>query len=61
MPEARRLLRALAHIVDGLSSPEDRIEYLTQLGRDHRKYSVEPAMYDVVGEVLIATLHMRLQ
>jgi NAD(P)H-flavin reductase/hemoglobin-like flavoprotein len=57
MDEQRdRLLRALARIVDGLSSPEDLAEYLTQLGRDHRKYSVEPAMYDMVGEVLIATL-----
>jgi NAD(P)H-flavin reductase len=57
MDEQRdRLLRALARIVDGLSSPEDLVEYLTQLGRDHRKYSVEPAMYDMVGEALIATL-----
>ena len=53
MDEQRdRLLRALARIVDGLSSPEDLVEYLTQLGRDHRKYSVEPAMYDMVGEAL---------
>ena len=51
-----RLLRALARIVEGLTSPEDLVRYLSQLGRDHRKYSVEPAMYDAVGEALIATL-----
>ena len=27
-----------------------------QLGRDHRKYGVEPEMYEAVGEALIATL-----
>jgi NAD(P)H-flavin reductase/hemoglobin-like flavoprotein len=51
-----RLLRALLRIVEGLSSPEDLAAYLSQLGRDHRKYSVEPVMYDAVGEALIATL-----
>jgi NAD(P)H-flavin reductase/hemoglobin-like flavoprotein len=51
-----RLLRALVRIVEGLSSPEDLAAYLSQLGRDHRKYSVEPVMYDAVGEALIATL-----
>ena len=51
-----RLLRALIRIVEGLTSPEDLVRYLSQLGRDHRKYSVAPAMYDAVGEALIATL-----
>ena len=51
-----RLLRALIRIVEGLTSPEDLVRYLSQLGRDHRKYSVEPGMYDAVGEALIATL-----
>jgi NAD(P)H-flavin reductase/hemoglobin-like flavoprotein len=57
MDEQRdRLFRALSRIVESLSSPEDLVRYLSQLGRDHRKYSVEPAMYDAVGEALIATL-----
>jgi NAD(P)H-flavin reductase/hemoglobin-like flavoprotein len=51
-----RLLRALIQIVEGLTCPEDLVRYLSQLGRDHRKYSVEPAMYDAVGKALIATL-----
>jgi NAD(P)H-flavin reductase/hemoglobin-like flavoprotein len=51
-----RLLGALVRIVEGLTSPEDLARYLSQLGHDHRKYSVEPAMYGAVGEALIATL-----
>src|SRR6266568_6501309 len=39
MDEQRdRLFRALARIVESLSSPEELASYLTQLGRDHRKY-----------------------
>ena len=51
-----RLFRALGRIVRSLSSPEELAAYLTQLGRDHRKYSVEPEMYDAVGDALMATL-----
>jgi NAD(P)H-flavin reductase/hemoglobin-like flavoprotein len=57
MDEQRdRLFRALARIVQSLSTPEELASYLTQLGHDHRKYGVEPGMYDAVGEALIATL-----
>ena len=57
MDEQRdRLFHALARIIETLTSPEDLAAYLTQLGRDHRKYSVEPAMYETVGAALIATL-----
>ncbi len=57
MDEQRdRLFRALAHIVQSLSTPEEMARYLTQLGKDHRKYAVQPDMYDAVGEALIATL-----
>jgi NAD(P)H-flavin reductase len=57
MDEQRdRLLRALTRIVESMSTPEDMATYLSQLGRDHRKYAVEPWMYEVVGEALIATL-----
>jgi NAD(P)H-flavin reductase/hemoglobin-like flavoprotein len=51
-----RLLGALVRIVEGLTSPEDLVRYLSQLGHDHRKYGVEPEMYGAVGEALIATL-----
>jgi NAD(P)H-flavin reductase/hemoglobin-like flavoprotein len=57
MDEQRdRLLAALTRIVEGLTTPEEMASYLTQLGRDHRKFAVEPWMYDSVGEALIATL-----
>ena len=57
MDEQRdRLFRSLARIVESLSTPEEMASYLSQLGRDHRKYGVVPEMYDAVGEALIATL-----
>jgi NAD(P)H-flavin reductase/hemoglobin-like flavoprotein len=57
MDEQRdRLFRSLARIVESLSTPEEMATYLTQLGRDHRKYRVEPGMYEAVGGALIATL-----
>ena len=57
MDEQRdRLFRALARVVESLSSPEELASYLSQLGRDHRKYSVEPSMYETVGAALVATL-----
>jgi len=57
MDEQRdRLLVALTRIVESLSTPEEMASYLTQLGRDHRKYAVEPSMYETVGEALITTL-----
>lgn len=51
-----RLFRALGRILRSLSTPEELAAYLTQLGRDHRKYSVEAEMYDAVGDALMATL-----
>jgi NAD(P)H-flavin reductase/hemoglobin-like flavoprotein len=57
MDEQRdRLFRALGRIVESLSTPDEMALYLSQLGRDHRKYGVTPDMYDAVGEALIATL-----
>jgi NAD(P)H-flavin reductase/hemoglobin-like flavoprotein len=51
-----RLFRALGGIVGSLSTPEELAAYLTQLGKDHRKYSVQPEMYGAVGEALMAAL-----
>ena len=57
MDEQRdRLFRALVRIVESLSTPDEMASYLAQLGRDHRKYGVEPEMYEAVGEALVATL-----
>ena len=51
-----RLFRALGRIVETLATPDEMATYLSQLGRDHRKYHVEPEMYDAVGAALLATL-----
>lgn len=51
-----RLVKALIQIVESLSTPDEMAQYLAQLGRDHRKYGVDPAMYEAVGAALLATL-----
>jgi NAD(P)H-flavin reductase/hemoglobin-like flavoprotein len=51
-----RLVKALVRIVESLTTPEEMAAYLAQLGRDHRKYGVDPAMYEAVGAALLATL-----
>jgi NAD(P)H-flavin reductase/hemoglobin-like flavoprotein len=51
-----RLLRALVRIVQGFDNPEFLMPYLNQLGRDHRKFAVTPAQYELVGRGLIAAL-----
>ena len=57
MDEQRdRLFHALGRIVESLSTPEEMAAYLSQLGRDHRKYQVKPEMYEAVGAALLATL-----
>ncbi len=57
MDEQRdRLFRSLGRIVESLSTPDEMAAYLSQLGRDHRKYRVEPEMYETVGAALLATL-----
>jgi NAD(P)H-flavin reductase/hemoglobin-like flavoprotein len=57
MDEQRdRLFHALGRIVESLTTPEEMAAYLSQLGRDHRKYQVQPEMYEAVGAALLATL-----
>ncbi|MDH6133576.1 NAD(P)H-flavin reductase/hemoglobin-like flavoprotein [Kitasatospora sp. MAA4] len=51
-----RLFQALAGAVRMLDRPDELTSFLRQLGRDHRKYGVEPAHYDAVGSALLSTL-----
>ena len=44
-----RLLNAIITAVQTLEDPEKFDEYLRALGRDHRKFHVEPEHYEVVG------------
>jgi NAD(P)H-flavin reductase/hemoglobin-like flavoprotein len=51
-----RLLQALVHIVQSIESPETLIPYLQQLGRDHRKFGVQPEHYEAVGAALLGAV-----
>ncbi|HZN77516.1 MAG TPA: globin domain-containing protein [Micromonosporaceae bacterium] len=51
-----RLLGAIVTAVQTLDDPERFDEYLRSLGRDHRKFYVQPEHYDVVGKALLESL-----
>jgi NAD(P)H-flavin reductase/hemoglobin-like flavoprotein len=51
-----KLLGSLVSIVALVDDPDRLTALLTPLGRDHRRFRVEPEHYGVVGEALIATL-----
>ena len=51
-----RLLGAIVTAVQTLDDPERFDEYLRALGRDHRKFHVEPEHYEVVGGALIEAM-----
>ncbi|EME56795.1 flavohemoprotein [Amycolatopsis decaplanina DSM 44594] len=54
--QRNRLLRALVYVVQMVDRPEELTTFLSQLGRDHRKFDVLGRHYDAVGVALIATL-----
>jgi len=51
-----KLLSALGHIVSHVDSTDELVQFLKQLGRDHRRFGVTPEHFPAVGEALIATL-----
>jgi NAD(P)H-flavin reductase/hemoglobin-like flavoprotein len=51
-----RLLGAIVTAVQTLEDPERFDEYLSGLGRDHRKFHVSAEHYDVVGRALLEAL-----
>src|SRR5262245_53769092 len=51
-----RLLNAIVTAVQTLGDPEKFDQYLRDLGRDHRKFHVEPKHYEVVGGALIEAM-----
>jgi NAD(P)H-flavin reductase/hemoglobin-like flavoprotein len=51
-----RLFKALTRIVWSVDSPEGMRSYLSQLGRDHRKYGVIAEHYSAIGNALLATV-----
>jgi NAD(P)H-flavin reductase/hemoglobin-like flavoprotein len=51
-----RLLGAIVTAIQSVDDPERFDEYLRSLGRDHRKFHVQPEHYDVVGAAFIEAL-----
>jgi NAD(P)H-flavin reductase/hemoglobin-like flavoprotein len=51
-----RLVGALGRIVSNVDNTGNLVEFLQQLGRDHRKFGVVAGHYPAVGEALLATL-----
>jgi NAD(P)H-flavin reductase len=51
-----RLLRALVYVVQMVDRPDELATFLTQLGRDHRKFDVLTRHYDAVGIALLSAL-----
>lgn len=51
-----RLLRALVQVVQMVDRPEELVPFLSQLGRDHRKFGVLASHYEAVGVALITAL-----
>ncbi len=59
MDEQRKALSgALARCVWSMDNPQSLHEYLTGLGRDHRKYGVQEQHYQVFGETLATALRL---
>ncbi|MGH3627557.1 MAG: globin domain-containing protein, partial [Sciscionella sp.] len=51
-----RLLRALMHFVQQVDKPGTLVGFLSQLGRDHRKFGVVAGHYEVIGTALLAAV-----
>lgn len=51
-----RLLAALGHIVSHVDDGPRLAVFLQQLGRDHRRFDVQPEHYPLVGQALLHTL-----
>lgn len=51
-----RLLRALVHVAQMIDQPDDLVPFLSQLGRDHRKFGVMTRHYNAVGTALLSAI-----
>jgi len=51
-----KLFQALTKIVWSLDSPDTLSAFLSQLGRDHRRFGVVAEHYDAMGKTLLVTL-----
>ncbi|WP_328407001.1 globin domain-containing protein [Nocardia sp. NBC_00403] len=53
-----RLVKAIAYALDRLEEPNKLLPFLAQLGRDHRKYGVQPEHYGAVANSLKAAMRI---
>lgn len=51
-----RLLGAIVAAIQGYDDPENIDDYLRSLGRDHRKFAVEPQHFEMVKDALMEAL-----
>ncbi|MDN6300301.1 MAG: globin domain-containing protein [Micrococcaceae bacterium] len=51
-----KLFGALGHIVSNVEKLDSDTGFVEELGRDHRRFAVEPEHYSAVGSSLLATL-----
>jgi NAD(P)H-flavin reductase/hemoglobin-like flavoprotein len=54
--QRERLVAALVDFVNQAHEPQSLIEYLRQLGRDHRKHGVRPQHYDAMARSFLGAL-----
>jgi NAD(P)H-flavin reductase/hemoglobin-like flavoprotein len=55
-----KLFAALGHIVSHADQIDEVARFIGQLGRDHRRFSVTPEQYSMVGASFLATLQKYL-
>jgi len=58
--QRKKLIQALALVVNGLDDPDTVIPRVEELGRRHVDYGVEDRHYDTVGAALLWTLEQGL-
>jgi hemoglobin-like flavoprotein len=62
MPEQRKkLMQALAFVINGLDKTEQLLPTIQSLGRNHVRYGVTAQHYDSVGAALLWTLEQGLK
>src|SRR5437870_5354066 len=54
------LIRGLVHVGQMVDQPDDLVPFLRQLGRDHRRFGVEPKHYEAIGTALLAAMKTQL-
>jgi hemoglobin-like flavoprotein len=59
--QRKKLMQALAFVINGLDRTEQLVPTIQSLGRNHVRYGVTDAHYDSVGSALLWTLEQGLK